>query len=84
MINFQKKTAAFAFLWICAALFLSAYEMSFDIPGKGTITRDVELQRIEKYDKNDENKLPDNFMAGEGCRSHSAASRTFQHSWIFR
>ncbi len=52
MINFQKKTAAFAFLWICAALFISAYEMSFDIPGKGTITRDVELQRLEEYDKN--------------------------------
>ncbi|MBP5330217.1 MAG: RHS repeat protein [Spirochaetaceae bacterium] len=52
MITFSKKHTLFIVLFICSALFLSAAEKSFNIPGKGTIKRDVSLQTVENYDKN--------------------------------
>ena len=52
MITFSKKHILFVVLFVCTALFLSAAEKSFNIPGKGTIKRDVSLQKVENYDKN--------------------------------
>ncbi|MBP5359026.1 MAG: hypothetical protein J6Y69_07560, partial [Treponema sp.] len=51
MIKLTKKHALGAILLAFTAIFLYAEEKTFSIPGKGELTRDVELVRVEDYDK---------------------------------
>lgn len=62
MMNFAKKTGIAALLLLCTAMFLSAWERSFDIPGKGTLEREVEVERVDEYDKN--GRLVTSYYAG--------------------
>ena len=51
MIKLTKKHAVSAILLAFTAIFLYAEEKTFNIPGKGDLTRDVQLVRVEDYDK---------------------------------
>ena len=77
MMNFTKKTGIAVLLLLCTAMFLSAWERSFDIPGKGTLEREVEVERVDEYDKN--GRLVTSYYAGNIINTtEKAGSSSFQ------
>lgn len=65
MISLKKKSVAFLSAFLLATMFASAEEKTFEIPGKGTLTRDVTLRKklgFDEYGRIEYGENPDGSM----------------------